>query len=249
MQLAQPQDHRPLPLLRHLDRIAQEDADHRQHDGDADAACGPGKRQHRAADEDDEDQGTDGIHVNLRCWNCMLGDVSVELRCWTRMQAEAVDLGGLVQRSGGGSRHFGGVRGCLARASRRVPTATSTMKATTIRKPKWLIARAPPVSPAPRPVRPERCPAPWPGRRCGRRSPAACLRALRGAGGASVTKVPTPPHHGQHAVALQFGIGALHGVEVDAQRHRDLAHGGKLARPASARPRPISARICSRSWT
>ena len=64
MKLAQPKDHGLFPLLGHLDRIAQENADQGQDDGD-------GKRQmreigqDRAADENDEDQCTDGIHMDL----------------------------------------------------------------------------------------------------------------------------------------------------------------------------------------
>jgi hypothetical protein len=42
---------------------------------------------------------------------------------------------------------------------------------------------------------------------------------------------------GQNAVTLQLGIGALHGVEIDLQRHRHLAHGGNL-RARLQRPTP-----------
>jgi len=66
MQLAQPQDHRPLPLLGHLDGIAQEDADQGQDNGKAERHAGQ-MGEYRPADKDDEDKCTDGIHANLRC--------------------------------------------------------------------------------------------------------------------------------------------------------------------------------------
>ena len=69
-----------------------------------------------------------------------------------------------------------------------------------------------------------------------------------GLGGVLGDKSAASLHHGEKAFVLQFGIGALDGVEIDGQRHGDLAHGGKPA-PGLSAPRPMAAAIWSRSCT
>ncbi len=79
----------------------------------------------------------------------------------------------------------------------------------------------------------------------------ACFRALRGGGRRFGDEGAHAAQLGEHAVALQLGIGALHGVEIDLQRHRHLAHGGKLAaglEQPRARSAPGSARAAGHRW-
>ncbi len=46
--------------------------------------------------------------------------------------------------------------------------------------------------------------------------------------GVSATKLPRPCTMVTSPSSSSAGIGALHGVEIDRQRHRHFAHGGKL---------------------